>query len=152
MTAHSMRLVGLIILATLPVLAGCGRAVTVAPAGTSPVGAVACEALQSQLPARLADQPRLAVTPDEGTTAAWGTPAIVWRCGVGKPGALEPTSQLITVDGTDWFPEELTDGFRFTTVGVSPATELTVPKAYPNAASLLTALPIGPLVPSTSPD
>jgi hypothetical protein len=103
------------------------------------------------LPATLAGEPRLAVTPDQGTTAAWGSPAIVWRCGVGAPAALEPTSQLITVDGVDWFPEELTQGVRFTTVGRTPATELTVPQEYANAASLLTQLPAGHLADPSTP-
>lgn len=141
-TAHpTARLAGPAVLSTVLVLLGCGRAVTVTPATPAPEDAIACEVLQSRLPATLASQARLAVTPDQGTTAAWGTPAIVWRCGVGEPAALQRTSQLVTINGVDWFPEELTDGFRFTTVGRSPATEITVPDDYPNAASLLTEMP-----------
>lgn len=129
----------LAVLLLLPGTAACGRAVTVDPPPAA--ATAACEALAAALPQTLRGEPRLAVTPDTGTTAAWGTPAIVWRCGVPRPTALAPTSQLVAVDGVDWFPELLSEGVRFTTVGRQPATELSVPAAHPNAAELLTELP-----------
>ncbi len=52
------------------------------------------------------------------------------RCGVATPAALTPTSQLLTVDGVDWLPEELSAGYLFTTVGRSLNVEVSVPGAY----------------------
>ena len=120
--------------------ASCGRAVTVDAAALDSVTEGACQVLHDQLPRQIASQNRVAVADDNGTTAAWGGPAIVWRCGVSQPAALKPTSQLVTVDGKDWFPETLTDGVRFTTTGATPHVEITFPSTYPTPAALLAEL------------
>lgn len=132
--------VPLLVAAGLAGLTGCGRAVTVDPPPGAPV--TECAALAAQLPRDLGGEPGIAVTPDEGTTAAWGSPPIVWRCGVASPTGLTPTSQLLSVNGGDWYPEQLSGGSRFTSVGVQPVTELSVPSDYPNPAGLLAELPV----------
>lgn len=68
--------------------------------------------------------------PESSLTAAWGDPAIVVRCGVPRPAALEPTSQLTSVNGVDWFAEELTGGYLFTTYGRQTYVEVSVPADY----------------------
>ena len=39
------------------------------------------------------------------------------RCGVGTPAALQPTSELTTIDGVDWLQEDADSATRWTTVG-----------------------------------
>lgn len=79
---------------------------------------------------------RRAVTDDSRLTAAYGDPPVAVRCGVPSPSALTPTSMLITVQGLDWFPEELSAGWRLTTVGLVADVELTVPSAHGPAPSV----------------
>lgn len=117
---------------------GCGRTVTVQPPGDI-ASAERCQALKEDLPDTFAGERRLSVNPDSAQTAAWGSPAIVWRCGV-VTDAADPNSQLIEVNGTTWQPEELESGVRFTTVGQAPRIELTVPSIYPSPAGLLARL------------
>ena len=52
------------------------------------------------------------------------------RCGVGAPGGLTPTSEVIEIEAVRWYAEELTAGYRFTTTDRTPRVELTVPDAY----------------------
>ncbi|KWX09858.1 hypothetical protein TR74_07120, partial [Carbonactinospora thermoautotrophica] len=70
------------------------------------------------------------VTTDSPLVAAWGDPPIVLRCGVPVPAAYQPTSQVVTINGVDWFPEQLTRGYVFTTVGRVANVEVSVPDAY----------------------
>ena len=42
----------------------------------------------------------------------------------------ETTSQLVNVNGVDWFAEELTEGYVFTTYGRQVFVEVTVPDDY----------------------
>jgi len=92
------------------------------------------------LPGRVDGQTRVDRTPESLLTAAWGDPAIVVRCGVATPEALQPTSQLVTVDGIDWLPENLASGYRFTTVGRLANVEVTVPDHYAPEADALVDL------------
>ncbi|MFN8169986.1 MAG: DUF3515 family protein [Candidatus Nanopelagicales bacterium] len=114
------------------VLAGCSRGVPVPPPEPPPEGvaAYACAQMKGLLPALVLGHPTTATTPTSTNTQAWGDPAIVLRCGVGVPAALTPTSQLITVNGIDWLPEQLERGYLFTTVGRTPVVEVSVPDAY----------------------
>ena len=125
-------------LVLLPVTA-CSSGLAVSPPNPPPTGAAAfaCSAIHGRLPDRVAGQTVTALTPKSPLTSAWGTPAIVLRCGVGVPGALTPTSQLVTVDGVDWLPEQLTHGYLFTTVGRGVSVEVSVPDAYSPEADAL---------------
>jgi hypothetical protein len=122
--------------------AGCTRSVAVTPPeGLTPAALQACHALAAALPDQL--DPiggRRTVTPSSQLTAAWGDPPAGLRCGVPTPGALTPTATLVTVNGIDWFPEELTDGYMMTTVGRVADVELTVPKGKGPAPSMAAAL------------
>ena len=62
------------------------------------------------------------------------------RCGVANPAALTPTSQLVTVDGVDWLPEQLTEGYLFTSVGREVNVEVSVPDDYSPEADVLVDL------------
>jgi hypothetical protein len=75
------------------------------------------------------------------STAAWGDPAVVLRCGVEPPG---PTTQpCLDAGGVDW----VVDGTRFTTYGREPAVEVLLPRGVQpievlgQLGALVTALP-----------
>ncbi len=128
--AAQLSLVGLL------ALTGCASTVRVEPVATTE----SCTALIAALPARLEGQDRRSVEPQMSNAAAWGDPPIVVRCGVQTPATLRADSQLFTINGTDWFVEELTAGARFTTVGRSANVEVTVPDAYAPEANIPTEL------------
>ncbi len=139
-------------LAAAGVLAGCSTALEVAPPSADPEAGAACQDLAAALPEAVAFQDSRPTEPDSELTSAWGDPAIVLRCGVGVPDALTATSQLITVDGVDWFPQELTAGYRFTTTGRAANVEVSVPDDYAPEAEVLVDLAeaVGDTVPLIS--
>jgi hypothetical protein len=96
------------------VLGGCGSgAVAVDAPSVSARAAQTCRSLVKDLPASVADQQRRAVEPEGVLGAAWGDPAIVLTCGVGKPKGYVPEGPCTVVDGVDWYiPEKqlLADG------------------------------------------
>lgn len=115
-------------------LAACSGSVDVAPpdlGGASSTASLdACTQLTADLPEQVAEQKSRSTAPESPLTAAWGEPAILLRCGVPRPEALTAASQLVSVNGVDWFAEELTAGYVFTTEGRSPSVEVTVPDDY----------------------
>jgi hypothetical protein len=121
-------------------LASCSTAVDVPTPDPGPTARDVCGVLAEQLPDVVADQQRRDTVPDSDLTAAWGDPTIVLRCGVPEPEALEPTSELVSVDGVDWFPERLTAGYLFTTYGRVVFVEVSVPDDYAPEAGALTDL------------
>jgi hypothetical protein len=95
-------------------------------------------ALVDRLPSRLLDHGRVATSPSSPAVAAWGEPAIIWRCGVTPPG---PTTQdCIAVNGIDWVVQPLDDGTGFVTYGRDPAVQVLVPDDYAPETFALTAL------------
>jgi hypothetical protein len=136
-------------------LSACSSALPVPPPDPAPSGAAAyaCAAMRGGLPDEVDSAKVTAVKPSSPYTSAWGSPAIVLRCGVPKPAALTPTSQLLVVDGVSWLPEQLTKGYLFTTVGLAVNVEVSVPDAYsPEANALADISPaIKAVVPVASP-
>lgn len=92
---------------------------------------------------------RRPVEPDSPLTAAFGDPPVALRCGVPRPDALSATSDLVTVEGIDWFPEELTGGWLLTTVGRTADIEITVPDELGPAPSV--AADLAPTIAATIP-
>jgi hypothetical protein len=112
-------------------MSGCSTVVDVTPpTDVDPATAAICADFGDGLPDALSGQERRDTDPASGFTAAWGEPAIIVRCGVERPAALEPSSQVTTVNGVDWFAEELTGGYLFTTYGRQAYVEVTVPDEY----------------------
>ncbi len=132
-------------------LAACSRPVEVdAPASPPPEIAAACAAFTAALPAELSTVgERRDVTPESDLTAAYGDPPVGIRCGVPEPSALQPTSTLVTADGIDWLPEELTDGWRLTSIGRVANVEVTVPTEQGPAPSI--AADLAPTIEATLP-
>jgi Protein of unknown function (DUF3515) len=68
-------------------------------------------------------------------TAAWGDPPVVLRCGVADPTGLTATSEIIEVEGVDWFLTEPASAYVFTTVGRRANIEVAVPRSVDRAAA-----------------
>ncbi|HET8971471.1 MAG TPA: DUF3515 family protein [Candidatus Nanopelagicales bacterium] len=140
-------------------LTGCSRVVSVTPPPPDATTSVACAAVAAALPETVAGQSRRSTTPDAPSTAAWGDPPIVLRCGVPRPAALLPTSPVTDVTGPDgttvtWFAEQLSAGYLFTTVGRQAYVEVAVPDAYRGSGDVLPDLgtavgPADPVTPAT---
>lgn len=131
-------------------LAGCGTGpVEVRPPQPDADAARACARLLDRLPQRLEGQPRRKTQPDAPFVVAWGSPAIVLRCGVGEPSRLTPTSRLAVVNGVEWFPERSRSSMRFTAVHRAARVELLLPREYAPAAGALVdlAAPIKKAIP-----
>lgn len=129
------------LLLCLTALAGCGGAKVAVPVPSpNAKDAAICKTLSQTLPDTLAGQIRRKVSEAPELTAAWGNPSLNLRCGVNKPVTLLPTSSLITVNGIDWFAEELSAGWRFTSMNTSVFVEVTVPKDYSPEANALVDL------------
>jgi hypothetical protein len=117
-------------LMTAAVSAACSSPAEVSPPVPSGQAESTCSSLVAALPDTVLEEEARAIEPDSPYAAAWGSPAIVLRCGVPRPDALTPTSQLVSVNGVDWLPEELTEGYVFTTFGRVANVEVTVPDDY----------------------
>ncbi|HZI98525.1 MAG TPA: DUF3515 family protein [Actinomycetales bacterium] len=104
-----------------PLLSSCGAAVGVdaAPDAAHP----ACAEVFVVLPDQLGDLPRRETTSQ--SSAAWGDPPVVLRCGVDPPGPT--TEPCVGVGDVDWLQSGLDGGARFTTYGRVPALDVTVP-------------------------
>jgi len=94
----------------------------------------ACAALVDALPASVSDQERRQ-TKGNPIGAAWGDPAIVLRCGVGKPANYDPRVGCQTVNDMDWYiPEPGMNDQQadvvMTTYGRVPAVEVVLPAEY----------------------
>jgi len=131
-------------------LAACARPVEVRPPTPEPDVAAACAQFTSALPTELSTVgERRDVTPESDLTAAYGDPPVGVRCGVAEPSALTATSTLVTVEGIDWLPEELTGGWRLTSVGRTANVEITVPTEQGPAPSV--AADLAPIITATLP-
>ncbi len=119
----------LLVAGAVACLAACGGPLTVeAPAPTA-----VCKELLADLPAQVGDQQRRDVEGDRA--AAYGDPAILLRCGVGRPDEL--TTNCNTVEGVDWYSREEDDGLRVFTVGREPVVEVWIPSRYGMSAAPL---------------
>ncbi|UED86851.1 DUF3515 domain-containing protein [Streptomyces profundus] len=130
-----------VVLAAVLALGACSSA-DGAPAVEVPTptgeAADACRALAEALPDVVDGEERQVLDEDTPFAAAWGSPAIVLRCGVERPAALTPGSEtydpigaeVVGVDAVSWLLEERGDGIRFTTTEREVLVEMTVPDAY----------------------
>jgi Protein of unknown function (DUF3515) len=70
----------------------------------------------------------------------------VLRCGVARPADLGPTSDVIEVDGVEWFLDESDAGYTFTTVGRRAYVALTVPPSVDRSAATAPLVDLAPVV------
>ena len=97
-----------------------------------------CRSVTGALPKELAaDVVRRRTDPDDGSTAAWGDPAIVLRCGVGPGSALD---DLYEFDGVQWAMHDTGATRTWTTLGRAVNVQVVVPDHYDGQAELLGSL------------
>ena len=122
----------------------------IAPPTPAPDIDAACARFTAALPEEISTAgDRRDTTPESALTAAYGDPPVGIRCGVPTPDTLVPTATLVTIDGIDWYPEELTAGWRLTSVGRQANVEITVPTELGPAPSV--AADLGPTIEATIP-
>ena len=132
-------------------VAGCGSGPVEIPVPEPDARAArACRHLYERLPRQLDGQPRRETASDSQLVAAWGSPPIIVRCGVGKPEKLRLTSKLAVVNGVQWFPEPERSPMRFTAVHREARIELLLPQEYgvPAGALVDLAAPIKKAIPA----
>jgi hypothetical protein len=88
----------------------------------------------------IVDQRLRETVPADASAAAWGDPPIVVRCGIDPPAAFDPSSAVIEVESVTWFPEPLSNGTLFTSVGRTPRVEVTVPRDFAPEVNVLVEL------------
>lgn len=109
-------------------------------------GRAHCAELIAALPATVNGLTRRTDT-GSAYAAAWGDPAIVLRCGVGRPAGLTRFSACQRADGIDWFVPDATiidqrADVLMTTIGRSPAVDVLVPARYrPTVAPMVDLAP-----------
>ncbi|WP_285493287.1 DUF3515 domain-containing protein [Actinomadura sp. NBRC 104425] len=138
-------------LALLPaalLLSGCGAGAVQVPVPT-PDAATARLCAGLRLPEKVHGQQRRDTTPESPLTAAWGSPAIALRCGVPRPAGLRPDSQLMTINGVDWFGVPADRPVTFTAVARQAYVEVTVPAKYAPPGDVL--IELGSAIASTIP-
>ncbi|MEZ0068561.1 hypothetical protein ABIA32_004590 [Streptacidiphilus sp. MAP12-20] len=121
-----------------------------------------CAALSKALPATLMGLAKRGTTPTSANTAAWGDPAVTWRCGTGLPDALNPQSKdynpsdnanLSGVDsgGICWavVRSQTDQSVTFSSVDQQAIVELRIPRDYANQQSPVSLL--APAVAKASP-
>jgi hypothetical protein len=136
----------------LVVLTGCGAGAVEAPVPRPPASvARLCAALRDRLPAKVHGRSRRATTPKSPLVTAWGSPAIVVRCGMPRPAALRPTSELVVINGVNWLGVPTDRPVTFTAVGRQAYVEVTVPGTYEPPGDVLIELadPIKKAIPAT---
>ncbi len=109
----------------------------------------ACSDLDDALPEVVDDAVRRDVDPPSTSTAAWGDPPIILRCGVSEP-SRELGVSLLVVDDVAWYPAAGEGGTFFTTVERETFVEVAVPDDYSPAGDVLVDL--GPAIRSTIPE
>lgn len=123
-------------------------AVTV-PAPPSPNTATqqACVKVFAKLPVQLGTLAPRKTDTNSSFVAAWGNPAVVLRCGVGRPAMLgsAQAAQLLDVNSVIWQPDPQKRQTVYTAVDRSVYIEVTVPadvdQPLPLLAPAVQALP-----------
>ncbi|WP_345019899.1 DUF3515 domain-containing protein [Actinomadura keratinilytica] len=139
-------------LALLPaalLLSGCGAGAVQVPVPT-PDTATARLCAGLRLPEKVRGQQRRDTDPESPLTAAWGSPAIALRCGVPRPAGLRPDSQLMTINGVDWFGVPADRPVTFTAVARQAYVEVTVPAKYAPPGDVL--IELGSAITATIPE
>jgi hypothetical protein len=132
-------------------MTACARPVEVpVPASPEPAVATTCASFTAALPTELPTVgERREVTPQSDLTAAYGDPPVGVRCGVPDPTGPGADPTVVTVDGIDWLAQELTGGWRLTSVGRTANVEITVPTEQGPAPSVVADL--APTIAATLP-
>jgi hypothetical protein len=118
-----------------------------------PTGAGAgCARLHHALPSEVDGRDDRDVTPKSARTAAWGSPAVVLRCGVPRPAGLTRTSELVEVNGVAWFLDERDSAYVFTTTGRRAYVQVRVPSSVDRSAATAPLVDLAPTVKRALPE
>lgn len=109
--------------------------ISLAPPSESAATAASCTKVLDALPVTLQDLAPRAVRSSSPFVVAWGEPAVVLRCGVGRPAALLPGSDALLFQAGQplsvyWLPVNQPTQNIFTTVDRAVFIEVTVPARY----------------------
>ncbi len=103
--------------------------------------AAACRKLNGLLPDEIGDGLKTrTVHPDSPFLHAWGTPAVVLRCGVGYPPDYQANGITGEVNGIFWYPTQTPDAVVYTAVDRLPRVSIAVPDHYQQAFDVLASL------------
>ncbi|WP_161605211.1 DUF3515 family protein [Pimelobacter simplex] len=148
------RLVPLPAVVALPltlVLTACGGPVEVDVPRLSAADRAVCDAFVDGLGDTFAEQERVETDPADAPAAAYGDPAIVVTCGVGKPPGFDLTASCEQADGVGYYipDEQYQDQDSDVTLfaaGYRPRIEVAIPAEYrPNAVAAAMSV-LAPLV------
>lgn len=156
MSSLRHRLSGLALLALLITAVGCSSGDDSATAAVpSPNATVTklCRNLDEELPRTVDGLDREDPRPASELTAGWGSPAIILRCGVPRPAAMDdPEADGVEVDGVGWLMQQQDDGsFRFTTTLRLAYVEVTIP-AERSAHGMAPLVSLAPAIRKTIPE
>jgi Protein of unknown function (DUF3515) len=89
-----------------------------------------CAQVLGALPVQLGQLPPRVVhtTPDSPNVVAWGDPAVVLRCGVPRPVAFVPTSDVYNVGNVYWLAVRQKTATVWTVIDRAVYVEVTVPE------------------------
>ncbi len=107
----------------------------------------ACVKVFAQLPVQLGSLSPRKTDTDSSFVAAWGNPAIVFRCGVARPAAYDTpgAAEPVDVNGVLWEPDPQKTQTVYTAVDRSVYVDVTVPaqqdQPLPDLTAAVTAIP-----------
>jgi len=117
-------------------------AVTIAaPPSPVPATEAACVKVFAKLPVQLGTLAPRRTDTNSSFVAAWGDPAVVVRCGVGRPASFGTpgAAQLLDVNSVIWQPDPQQSRTVYTTVDRAVYIEVTVPAGADQPLPLLAA-------------
>lgn len=118
---------------------GGGTGPLTVPVPTGPVEGAACTTLAQQLPSSLEGRSRRSTKPLSDRVTAWGSPAVVLRCGV--VAGNDSTGDHVTVNGVGWRTAGPAHGVVvWITTDRRTGLELTVPDSVNDQETLLADL------------
>ncbi|MDN5382214.1 MULTISPECIES: DUF3515 domain-containing protein [Streptomyces] len=156
MSSLRHRLSGLPLLALLAAAVGCsssdGSAAVAVPSPDATVTGL-CRNLDEALPRTVDGLSREDPRPASALTAGWGSPAIILRCGVPRPAAMDdPEADGVEVNGVGWLMQQQDDGsFRFTTTLRVAYVEVTIPVER-SAHGMAPLVSLAPAIKKTIPE
>jgi hypothetical protein len=107
--------------------------VRVAPPAQDDATAQPCAALTARLPEALGGFHQRRVTPASEQVLAWGSPAVVLRCGTTPPD--EPAITVLGINGVEWVTSRHAGTTLWRSVSLQVPVEVTIPDRYRDTAS-----------------
>jgi hypothetical protein len=111
-----------------------------------------CESLLGEMPLELAGEQSRPVSSDSPYVYAWGDPALVLVCGVGRPAGFDVTAGLLQIGAVQWFVDDSDpDVYVWTAVDRPVYVQLTVPSSMDSAAATQLSAIVAETLPAQEP-